>query len=163
KNKIRVRHAIRVTMTGRRDAMSMPIDPYAGAPGKARLPAALLTATILVIVLTIVRADLLVMSVVRNARAFANPVLLVQAVVIPAILVLLSAVMVILVFVRTPAARVFGIVVCIVQLAWQVLGVVTFTYTWLALTNARALPFPWMFVVLAASGFVVFTFQLICL
>src|SRR5262249_43153621 len=107
--------------------MSIPIEPYADAPGKARLPAALLTATILVIVLTIVRADLLVMSVMRNARAFANPILLVQAVIIPAVLMLLIAVMVILVFVRTPAARVFGIVVCAIQLAWQAFAIMTFS------------------------------------
>jgi hypothetical protein len=102
--------------------MSMPqLNP--SASNKPPLPAGLLTATILVILQIVTRAGFLVSTLVMSSRFLDNPIFLILAVVIPAVLLILTIVMVALIFARTPAAKPYGITVCILNLVSQIYGI----------------------------------------
>jgi len=90
------------------------------ASTKPPLPIGLLIATILVILQMVARAGFLVTALVMNSRFLGNAPFLVFAVIIPALLLTLTIVMVALIFARTPAAKPFGIVVCILNLLTQI-------------------------------------------
>jgi Domain of unknown function (DUF4190) len=102
--------------------MSMPPQLNRSASNKPPLPSGLMIATILVIMQIVVRASFLVSTLVMSSRFLGNPTFLILTVVIPAILLILTIVMVALIFARTPAAKPYGITVCILNLVSQIYG-----------------------------------------
>jgi Domain of unknown function (DUF4190) len=105
--------------------MSMPAQLDARASNKPPLPSGLLIATILVILQIVARAGFLATTLVRSSRFFLdNPIFLILAVIVPALLLIMTIVMVALIFARTPAAKPYGITVCILSLAWQIYSII---------------------------------------
>ena len=103
--------------------MSMPAQPNASVANKPPLPTGLLIATVLVILQMVARAVFLATALVVNLRVLQNPPFLILAVIIPALLLILTIVMVALIFAKTPAARPYGITVCILNLLVQIYAV----------------------------------------
>jgi Domain of unknown function (DUF4190) len=103
--------------------MSMPAQLNFSTSNKSKLPNGLLIATILVILQIVVRASFLVSTLVMSARFLGNGTFLILVVLIPAVLLILTIVMVALIFARTPAAKPYGITVCILNLVSQVYGI----------------------------------------
>jgi len=99
--------------------MSNLTQPDTGASMKPPLPIGLLIATILVIVQVIARAGFLANSLLISARFFDKNSALILSLIVPALLLVLTIVMVALIFARTPAAKPYGITVCILNLVYQ--------------------------------------------
>jgi hypothetical protein len=103
--------------------MSTVAQSDMSAPKKPPLPIGLLVATILVILQMVTRAGFLVNTRVMTSRLLNYPYFLVFVVIIPALLLILDIVMVALIFARTPAAKPYGITVCIVNLVFSIYGI----------------------------------------
>jgi hypothetical protein len=132
--------------------------------GKPPLPTGLLVVTILVILQVLVRAGFLINSVTRNAQFLSNPTLLIQSVIIPLILMALTAVMIALIFSRAPAAKPYGITVCCLNLAFQLYAIGSFVFIVLSNPNLPiAQNFPVPFAVLSTAFIAVFALELIML
>jgi hypothetical protein len=99
--------------------LSTPAQPNTSAAKKPPLPTGLLVATILVILQMMSRGGFLLYSLAMNSRFLDVPTYLIFVVLIPALLLVLSIVMVALIFARNPAAKPFGITVCILNIANQ--------------------------------------------
>jgi hypothetical protein len=82
-----------------------------------------LVATILVIMQIVVRASFLVSTLVMSFRFLNIPTFLTLVVIIPAVLLILTIAMVALILARTPAAKPYGIIVCILNLVVQIYGI----------------------------------------
>ena len=144
--------------------MSVQAQPVTSAASKQPLPTDLLVGTILVTLLVLVRAGFLINSVTRSSQLLGNPALLMQIVIIPIILMGLTAVMIALVFSRAPAAKPYGITVCSVNLAFQLYGIGYFVFIVLSNPNLSiARNFPILFAVLSTAYITVFTLELIFL
>jgi hypothetical protein len=140
--------------------MSVEMRPSAGASNKPALPTGLLIVTILVIVQALARAGFLVTAAVVNARFLGNPTFLVLSVIIPAILLILTVVMVVLIFARVPAAKPYGITVCILNLLFQLFAIARFVSSYHSNPNITINP---QFVVISIAYLTIFTLALIFL
>jgi hypothetical protein len=103
--------------------MSMPAQLNPSVSNKPPLPSGLLIATILVIMQIVVRASFLVSTLVMSSRFLNIPTFLINVVIIPALLLILTIVMVALIFATTPAAKPYGITVCILNLVVGLYGI----------------------------------------
>lgn|ERR1043166_1985840 len=142
----------------------MSVQPMMSVANKPPLPAGLLVVTILATVQVVVRAGFLVNFIARNTQYLSNPVLLIQSVIIPIVLMVLTAVMVVLVFSRTPAAKPFGIAVCALNLAFQLYSIGSFMLVVLSNPNfSFARNPPYLFFGLSAAYFTIFVLEIIFL
>ena len=150
--------------------MSVQAQPVTSAASKQPLPTDLLFVTILVTLLVLVRAGFLINSVTGflinsvTRNLLSNPTFLFKIVIIPIILMGLTAVMIALVFSRAPAAKPYGITVCSLNLAYQLYSIVTFVFVVVSNPNLSiARNFPVLFAVLSTATIAIFTLELIFL
>ena len=141
--------------------MSMPAQLDASVSNKPPLPSGLLIATILLILQIVTRAGFLAFTLVRSSRFYLdNPLFLILAVIIPALLLILTVAMVALIFARTPAAKPYGITVCILSLAWQIYSIVRLITVYASHPNISVSPIA---ITVSIAYIAVFTLALIVL
>jgi hypothetical protein len=142
------------------DLMSMQAQPGVGMTAKPALPTGLLVMTILVALQAFVRAGFLTMNLTFTARFLSNATFLLVSVLIPAILLILTVVMVILIFVRVPAAKPYGITVCALNILFQLYLVGRFVSIYSSNPRISINPF---FVLTSVGYLTIFTLALIFL
>jgi hypothetical protein len=140
--------------------MSVQAQPGVGVAAKPALPTALLVMTILLALQAFVRAGFLITTLWVSARFLSNATFLLLSVLVPAILLILTVVMVILIFVRAPAAKPYGITVCALNIVFQLFAVGRFVS--LYSSNPR-IPINPQFVLTSIAYLTIFTLALIFL
>jgi hypothetical protein len=140
--------------------MSTLAQPDMSASKRPPLPMGLLIAAILVAVQVIARAGFLIYGLAVNFRSFYNVSVLILSFIIPVLLLVMTTAMVALIFARTPAAKPFGITVCILNLVYQLFTTGRIVSFYFSHPN---LSVGWIFITVTVAYLTVFTLALIFL
>jgi len=142
--------------------MSTTIEPNTGTLARSSLPTGLVITTILVLLYTAARAFLLFNLLwFGGGPWFADPTLRLQVAIIPGTLLLFAVLMIILVFARVPAAKGFGIGVCMLNLMWLLYLFARFAFA--VIKSPESLASAWGFLAINGIAAAVYLLQVIFL
>jgi hypothetical protein len=113
-----------------------------------------------VILQMVARAGFLASALLVNSRFLNIPSFLIFAVIIPALLLLLTIPMVVLIFAKAPAAKPYGITICILNLLAQIYAVIRLITVYV---SHPTLPFSVLSITISIAYVTVFTLALIFL